>query len=134
MMQAEILTGPERRRRWSEEEKARIVAETREAGTRVADVARRHGVSRGLLYTWRREAGAAALPDLVPIVMEVADGPSSCLPASSPLGQQARKSVGLVREPEGVIEISLSGDVRVTVRGRVDAKALQAVLTALRRA
>jgi hypothetical protein len=37
----EILTGRGRRRRWSAEEKARIVAETLEAGARVADVARR---------------------------------------------------------------------------------------------
>jgi transposase len=37
----EILTGPGRRRRWSVEEKARIVAETLEPGARVAEVARR---------------------------------------------------------------------------------------------
>jgi transposase len=129
-MQAEILTDPERRRRWSAEEKARIVAETTMPGTRVADVARRHGVSRGLLYTWRREACAAVLPDLVPIVMEAPAVPA----ATAPARQQLRKSAALVREPEGVIEISLMGDMRVSVRGRVDAKALQAVLTALRRA
>lgn len=134
-MQAEILTGPERRRRWSAEEKARIVAETRTPGARVSDVARRHGVSRGLLYTWRRETCAAALPDLVPIVMEISGGPPGSLPiAGSPAREPARKSRALVREPEGMIEISLAGDVRVMVRGRVDPKALQAVLTALRRA
>ena len=133
-MRAEILTGPERRRRWSAEEKARIVAETRTPGARVADVARRHGVSRGLLYTWRREADGAALPDLVPIVMEISGGPSGSLPiAGSPAREPARKSTAPVREPEGVIEITLAGDVRVMVRGRVDPKALQAVLTALRR-
>ena len=54
--------------------------------------------------------------------------------AGSPAREPARKSTALVREPEGVIEISLAGDVRVMVRGRVDPKALQAVLTALRRA
>jgi transposase len=127
-MRAEILTGPERRRRWSAEEKARIVAETTREGTRVADVARRHGVSRGLLYTWRREACAAALPDLVPIVVGAADGPV----APAPARQQVRKIAALGREPEGLIEISLTGGVRVAVRGRVDAKALQAVLAALR--
>jgi transposase-like protein len=133
-MQAEILTGPERRRRWSAEEKARIVGETRTPGARVVDVARRHGVSRGLLYTWRRETCAAALPDLVPIVMEMGDGPGSLPIAGSPAREPARKSTAPVREPEGVIEISLAGAVRVMVRGRVDPKALQAVLTALRRA
>jgi transposase-like protein len=54
-MKAEILAGPERRRRWSEEEKARIVAEAAVPGVRVADIARRRGVSRGLIYIWRRE-------------------------------------------------------------------------------
>jgi transposase len=133
-MQAEILTGPERRRRWSAEEKARIIAETMTPGTRVADVARRHGISRGLLYMWRREAAGAALPDLVPVVMEIA-GESGSLPvAGSSAREQVRKSTALVREPAGLIEISLAGDVRVMVRGRVDPKALQAVLTALRRA
>ena len=76
-MRAEILVGPERRRRWSAEEKARIVAEAAVAGARVADIARQHGVSRGLIYTWRREASqglardglAAALPELVPVVV-----------------------------------------------------------------
>src|SRR5688500_11447269 len=131
-MRAEILTGPERRRRWSAEEKARIVAETMAPGRRVADVARCHGVSRGLLYTWRRQTCAAALPDLVPIVMEMAAGPGSLPVAGSSAREQVRKSNALVREPEGLIEISLAGDVRVMVRGRVDAKALQAVLTALR--
>src|SRR3954451_13204660 len=132
-MQAEILTGPERRRRWSAEEKVRIVAETRTPGTRVADVARRRGISRGLLYTWRREADGAALPDLVPIVMETAGGSGTFPISGLTAREQGRKSAALVREPEGLIEISLAGGARVIVRGRVDPKALQAVLTALRR-
>ena len=64
------------------------------------------------------------------VVMEAPAVPA----ATAPARQQLRKSAALVREPEGVIEISLMGDMRVSVRGRVDAKALQAVLTALRRA
>ena len=60
-MKAEILVGPERRRRWSGEEKARIVAEATAPDARVADIARRHGVSRSLIYTWRREASAGVV-------------------------------------------------------------------------
>jgi transposase len=75
-MKAEILVGPERRRRWDAEEKARTVAEATVPEARVADLARRHGVSRSLIYTWRREASrglsgdgvGAALPELVPVV------------------------------------------------------------------
>jgi transposase len=51
----EVLHGPERRRRWSAEEKARIVAESFEPDTVVSSVARRHGLHRNQLYAWRRE-------------------------------------------------------------------------------
>jgi transposase len=51
----EVITGRQRRRRWTVEEKARIVAESLEAKANISDVARRHGVARGLLTTWRRQ-------------------------------------------------------------------------------
>ncbi|MEG5170517.1 IS66-like element accessory protein TnpA [Microcoleus sp. AT10-A2] len=62
MGQVTVFSGPERRRRWSDEERLRIVAEAFAPGARVADVCRRHDVSSGLIYTWRRklrEAGAS---------------------------------------------------------------------------
>lgn len=49
MTRGEILDGPERRRRWSEDEKTAILAELTRPGAKGAEVARRHGVSRGLL-------------------------------------------------------------------------------------
>ncbi len=49
----EIITGVERRRRWRDEEKLRILAELEEPGVRFNDVARRYDVSRGLLWQWR---------------------------------------------------------------------------------
>ena len=55
-MAGEVLSGPERRRRWGSEEKARLVAEIVVPGAKVTEIARRHGISRSLLYTWRREA------------------------------------------------------------------------------
>jgi transposase len=116
-MRTEVLAGPERRRRWSAAEKARIVGEMDAAGAQVAEIARRHGVSRGLLYMWRRlvrrERDAAALPGLVPVVV-AAKAPACRLAAE-----------------DGVIEIALPGDVHVRVRGAVDAKGLRAVLAAL---
>lgn len=51
----EVLGGPERRRRWSAEERARIVAENLAPEALASEVARRHGVHRNQLYTWRRE-------------------------------------------------------------------------------
>lgn len=54
-MRAEILVGPERRRRWSVAEKLQIVREAFAPRARVSDVARRRDVSRGQIYQWRAE-------------------------------------------------------------------------------
>jgi transposase len=128
-MRAEVLTGPERRRRWSAEEKTGIVAEAMLPGAKVSEIARRHGISRGLLYTWRREAeqqaAASTLPELVPVVMANAGGET--LPS-------ARERQSAASKPAGTIEITLPSGVRVTVRGRVEERALRAVLGALRSA
>ena len=83
----EIITGVERRRRWRDEEKLRILAELDEPGVRFNDVARRHDVSRGLLWQWRdaqrRGKLVAEAPGFVPlrIVPE--------LPAPEPQGSVA---------------------------------------------
>lgn len=73
----EVITGKERRRRWSEEEKARLVAESWEPGAVVAHVARRHGVAESCLYTWRKQiagvrapARAPELPPMIPVAIE----------------------------------------------------------------
>jgi len=74
----ENITGRERRPRWSIEEKLRIVAETEEAGARVSEVAARHGVYPGLLFTWRRQVRdgvlvAPAATGLMPVRMLATD-------------------------------------------------------------
>jgi transposase len=138
-MRAEILIGPERRRRWSAEEKARVVAEAAVPGARIAEIARRYGVSRGLIYAWRGEAGqglsgdgrGAALPDLVPVVVRDA-GDEAGPPV--PVRKKRRSCPPAATNPDGVIEIVLPGDVRMTVRGRVEGRTLRAVLGALRSA
>src|SRR3954449_7032331 len=50
----ELITRGERRRRWSVEQKRDIAAESLEPGISPITVARRYGISSGLLYTWRR--------------------------------------------------------------------------------
>ena len=75
-MRQEILTGVERRRRWSREDKLRILSEVGVDGASVSDVARRHDVTRQHLYQWRRELRRKPLigvghPSLVPV--EVCD-------------------------------------------------------------
>lgn len=60
----EVITGVARRRRWSAEQKLRIVEDSLQSGESVSVVARRHGVAPNLLFRWRRlasEGGAAAV-------------------------------------------------------------------------
>ena len=72
MGQVTVFSGPERRRRWSEEERLRILSEAFAPGACVAEVCRRHDISSALIYTWRRkllDAGAAhkaEVPDGLP--------------------------------------------------------------------
>jgi transposase len=69
MAQVTILAGPERRRRWSDEQRERILGEAFRSGARVCDVARRHDVARSLIYQWRRAALRQAEPVFVPAVL-----------------------------------------------------------------
>ena len=64
---AEILTQPERRRRWTVEQKLALVAEAVRPGASMTQIARRYGISTGLLYTWRRLAQQSEL-SLAPVL------------------------------------------------------------------
>jgi transposase len=72
----EVFTGTGRRRRWSSDEKARILEETLAAGAVVSEVARRHGITSQQLFGWRRSARnraierAAEAPDFAPVMLE----------------------------------------------------------------
>ncbi len=57
----DILSGPERRRRWTAAEKVAIVNETYEPGVTVSLVARRHGIAPNQLFHWRKLAAQGAL-------------------------------------------------------------------------
>jgi transposase len=61
MTTATVLSGPERRRRWTRAEKARIVEESLATAENVAEVARRHDVHPNLLHAWRRQARTGRL-------------------------------------------------------------------------
>lgn len=66
----EVLTGPGRRRKWSSDAKARIVAETLAPGAVVAEVARRWQVCPQQVFGWRREMRASSALSFVPLVAE----------------------------------------------------------------
>jgi transposase len=140
-MRGEVLVGPERRRRWREDEKARIIEESLRPGAQVTDIARRHGISRALLYAWRREARCAPVfpvasptPEFVPVLLSAPEEPQS---ATAPTETAApdrgsRRSAKRRTENGGEIEVVLPGGARLTLRGRVEGTALRAVLAALK--
>jgi transposase len=59
MARVEVITRPERRRRWSAEQKQAIVAESLAPGAVVTEIARRAEIGPGQIYRWRREIGVA---------------------------------------------------------------------------
>lgn len=134
----EIITGRERRRRWSVEEKLRIVAETEEAGARVTEVAARHGVYPGLLFTWRRQVrdGLLAVPapsaaTFIPMRMlatETAADPEVRYPANGEGGTP----VAAPRLRDATIEITLANGCRLRVDQRIDVRALRRIVGVLR--
>jgi transposase len=78
----EVITGVGRRRRWSTEEKARIVAESLDPATTASAVARRHGLHASQLFVWRQQLQQGALaaetsgaPGFVPVLLAV-DSPA----------------------------------------------------------
>lgn len=62
MGQITVFTGPERRRRWSDEQRVQILTEAFAPGASPTDVARRHEISTGQLYTWRSKLAVDAAP------------------------------------------------------------------------
>ena len=114
----EVITGVGRRRRWSEEDKARIVAESLDPATTSSAVARRYGLHASQLFVWRQQlqrsassAETSGAPGFV-LVLRAEDSP---VPA----------------EAVGRMEIAL-GAVVVRIGADVDAAALRRVLEVVR--
>jgi transposase len=107
----EVITGIGRRRRWTDEEKAWIVAESLEPTTTVSAVARRYGLHASQLFTWRQQLAAPAAcegPAFVPVVV-TEDA------AATPAAMVGRMEIAL-------------GPAVVRVGADVDAAALRRVL------
>ena len=111
MSRVEVLTGPERRRRWGAEQKRSIVAEAFALGASVCEVARRRDVVPGQIYRWRHElrAAAAGFTEVV-----VAPGPDERTMAGPP-----------------ALEIELGRDIRVRIAATAPKELASAVIKAL---
>lgn len=113
--------GGRRRRSWSDDEKRRIVAESREAGASTAEVARRYDLNANLLFTWRRQLSATAVAgaEMTPMLpVMISTDPAPTLVSSGAVGR---------------MEIVLAAGDRIIVGTDVDATALARVLKALAR-
>ena len=122
----EIIDGRERRRRWSLEEKLRIVAETQEPGACVREVAARHDVYPSLLHNWRRQVREGRLVATTPVRFV-----PICMAEASPATVEPERSV-TVQPGAGTIEVVLPDGSRLRVGNEVGLAALRRVLTALR--
>ena len=136
MGQVTVFSGPERRRRWSDEERLQIVSEAFAPGARVADVCRRHDVSSGLIYTWRRKlldagvAQEASAPEALPAPVfaeAVIDGAAVPVSAAEHPAMIIEGGVPLVVEGKVIGAIGVSG-----VKSEEDAIVAQAGADALK--
>jgi transposase len=123
----EVLTGPGRRRRWSVDQKARIVAETLEPGARVADVARRWQLCSQQVFGWRRAAGGDVPARSTKSMGSVAPGFVPIVADPVPL-----ETVPHVQATTPMIEIRLAGAVVRVTSGMDDAAQLTVVSRAVR--
>ena len=109
----EVFTGAGRRRKWSNEDKARIVAEIVASGDSVCSVARRHGLSPQQLFGWRRQlrgaAGGHSEAEEVRFVPAVVD---AMVPAPA-LGRERKAGRCKAKADSGILEIEVDG---ITIR------------------
>jgi len=120
----EVMPGLERRRRWSIEEKLRILAQSVAPGSSPALTCRLHGISSGQLYTWRKQFRRGELTGFVPVSIEP-EPPA--LPAPDPTPAL------LAADPAAasLIEVELPTGIKLRVPGDVSEAALRRILSAL---
>lgn len=112
-----------RRRRWSDEEKLKIVLESLAAPRQVSATARRYGIARSQLLQWRRL--------FRPERDKVAEEASGFVPAVVVPDYEAARSAPAGSAADGRIEIEFASGARVRVTGAVDAAVLKAAVEAL---
>ena len=114
MRQITVMHGPERRRRWNDEERLRILAEAFAPGACVADVARVHDISTARIYTWRAKLRQQiTAPQFAEAVVDT--------------GEPSRPAA-----PTPVIMVELGGKGRVSIFAAASPDLATATLNALR--
>src|SRR5260370_39074369 len=119
-MRVEVLGGVERRRRWSRDDKMRIIEETLAPGAVVTEIARRHGIATSLVFTWRRRARLATVASAGPRPV-----PGRGAPAAGEGGGSVEAPGGIpAPEGRGPVGSWPGGGKRVSGEGKVDALAV----------
>ena len=113
-MQSSLITGPERRRVWTEDQKLAVLSAAFSPGAKVAEVARRADVCTSLIYRWRRDFTAGTPMGFAPALL-TDDRP-----------------IGAVVAPTPTIVVEFPGDRRVKIDAGADPAMVAAILRALR--
>src|SRR5258708_34437965 len=131
-MRVEVLSGVERRRRWSQDDKVRLVEETLVPGAKVTEVARRNGIAASVVFTWRRQARTVEKigPCFAPVQIAASGTSEPAVKVVAEDGSRAR-SVAVARV--GLIEIDLGNRRRIRWDAQVGADALARGLDVLER-
>ena len=121
MARVEVITGPERRRRWTEDQKRAVVAESLAPGAVVNAVARRSAICPGQIYRWRKELRSAATDGFARVLIA---------PAES-MAPPAADRPAYCSEP--AIEVEFGGVARLRIPPSTPPELAAAVVRALRR-
>lgn len=139
---AEVLVGPERRRRWTTEQKLELVMQTLAPGASLSLVARRYGVHSSVLFRWRRRfatrvpgaqaavkpVGGGAAPRLVPVrvvaaPLEAAHAPSESaspepvtVPALRPVVEPPAPAMA-IPSADGMVDDAAAGRIEIELAG-----------------
>jgi len=136
-MGLEIISGVERRRRWSVADKLRIVAEADEPGATVAEVARRHEISRSILWAWRKQARAGVLAtpdplDFLPVVVDAVSAMDAPIAAANAPSAAPFQVDAPPPPDQRAITITLANGTRLEISAALSLPALSCIIGALR--
>ncbi|MFN9091234.1 MAG: IS66-like element accessory protein TnpA [Alphaproteobacteria bacterium] len=136
-MGLEIISGVERRRRWSAADKLRIVAEADEPGSKIAEVARRHEISRSILWTWRKQARAGRLTTSDPlgflaVVVDTSIAVDAPIAAANAPSAASVPADAAPLPDQLAITITLANGTRLEISAALSLTALSCIIGALR--
>jgi transposase len=128
MPRVEVITRGDRRRVWTLEQKREIVAESLGPDLTPTEVARKHGISSGLVYSWRQKLLNGQMTHLR---QSASFAEVEIAPTQSDRADPQPSSSDVLSRPPGLIEILLPKNVTLRVDAQVDGPALRRVLAAL---